>query len=122
MPLTAAITGFDPPVQFRQPGETARPVIGVYRFACRRGLEIPAGAEEPVACSGHDPGPQAGVGLEPGERLVQRVAGGYVDGVRTRPVQRDREHAAGRLRPDGPAGLATGRHLRRPARAAWPAR
>ena len=114
---------FRPPVQLRQPGETARPVIGVDRFACRRGLEVPARAEEPVARSGHDPGAQAGVGLEHGERLVQRVAGGYIDGVRAGPVQRDREHAVGRLRPDRPpAWLAGSRHVRRPARAAWPAR
>jgi hypothetical protein len=115
------------PVQLGQSREPPGSVISVDRLASCGRLEIPARTEKPVARSRYDPDPQVRSGLQPGERLVQRMAGGDVHGIRARPVKDDREHAPGCLRPDRavglpPAALAVALHVRHPARATLPGR
>ena len=110
-PVDRRDDGLGAAVQLGEPGEPAGPLVGTGGLARRRGLEVPAGAEEPLAGRRHDPTRSSGSLAERRERLVQRAAGGRVDRVRGRPVERDLQDAAARL---GPAPRAL--HLRLPAR------
>src|ERR1700691_5280378 len=70
-----------------QSAEPCRAPVLVGLLAGRRGLQIPAGAEELVTCPCDDGKPQLRIGAELLENLVQLAAGGQIDGVGLGPVQ-----------------------------------
>ncbi len=80
--------------QFQPAAEAADPVVAVHRVALGGGLEVPAGAEELLALGAQDGDAQLGVVAEVAEGLAHDPAGGEVDGVGLRPVQRHLQDAA----------------------------
>ena len=80
--------------QLLDAAEAARPVILIRPLASRRGLQIPAGAEELLAAAGDDGDPQLRVVAEFHEGLAHDPAGGGVDGIGLGTVEHHLEDGA----------------------------
>ena len=78
--------------QLAEPPEAALAVVGLELLASGRRVEVPARAEEAVACAGEYRDPQIRIVAEGREHPAQLTAGSRVDGVGLGPIEGDLEH------------------------------